>query len=445
MSFRFVMSALGACALVVSLADGPAHAQPPSAADGAALDAEEPETLGAAETGDRRDLQQRDLHGAPDDRPQSAIEDAAEGFEGAAHGHVSEDDRSGHVDDDLENENDENGSADEDGARNEPRLEWLPGLETFFAYRMQVFPEDGARGRSWFHVFDLERTLLWLGVHYGELQTRVMIEAVPGADEAGLLAVAGDSIVLRVREAWASYQLFERVHLRAGIVPELTQPMVEETEALRPIGKGPHERFSLLAPTDAGANVRVELPASFGEVGAGMYSGESYRSRELNRGKSTELYLRLHPLAFVEAARPLVLAGSYLLGSEGAGSARANRATVLLAWDAPWLKVGGSFTYAQGFAGAGGREGWLAHGFARVELLNHLLLGARVTHFRRDLDDAEDTVTTYQGAVGARVVEPLETYLVLTRNTAGERAAAAIPGSDSWELTALIRLRLEER
>ena len=118
---------------------------------------------------------------------------------------------------------------------------------------------------------------------------------------------------------------------------------------------------------------------------------------------------------------------------------------MLLAWDAPWLKVGGSFTYARGFAGAGDRSGWLAHAFARAVLLEHLILGARVTHFRRNVDDADDTVTTYQGAVGARVVEPLEAYLVLTRNQAGERAASGLPGSDSWELTALVRLRLEER
>jgi len=327
----------------------------------------------------------------------------------------------------------------------EPAIEWLPGLETFFAYRLQLYPEESGSGNEWFHVFDLERTLVWLGVRYGDLDARVMIEAVPGADEAGLLAVAGDSIVLRVREAWAGYRLFDRVRLRAGIVPELTQPTIEDVEGLRPIGKGPHERFSLLAPTDAGANVVVELPLGLGEVGAGMYSGESYRSRELNRGKSTELYLRLRPLAFLEAAKPLVVAGSYFLGSEGAGSARANRATVLLAWDATWLKVGGSFTHAQGFAGAGSRVGWLAHGFARVELVDHLILGARVTHFRRDVDDDEDTVTTYQGTVGARIVDPLEAYLVITRNVAGARAEAALPGSDSWELTALLRLRLEER
>ncbi|MCA9611477.1 MAG: hypothetical protein KC586_01840 [Myxococcales bacterium] len=336
--------------------------------------------------------------------------------------------------------------ADHDGARDdEPTLRWLPGAELFFAYRFQVLPADGANERSWFHVFELERTLAWLGARYGDLEARVMLEAVQGADEAGLLAVAGDSMVLRVREAWMGYELFDRVRIRAGIVPELTQPFVESVESLRPIGKGPHERFGLLAPADAGANVTVQLPLQLGEVGAGVYSGESYRSRELNRGKSTELFVRLRPLATIEALRPLVVGGGYFLGSEGAGSARANRATVLLGWDSPWLKVGGSFTHAQGFAGNGSRTGWLVHGFARLELLNRLLLGARVVHFRRNADASDDTVSSYQGTVGVRVVEPLETYLVLTQNVAGERAAAALPGSDSWELSAVVRGRLEER
>lgn len=379
---------------------------------------------------------------------QGARDDDARGAQDEARGSndVPDDDsnnESSHASNNVVNDDSDEETYDSDD--DEPRLQWLPGIETFFAYRLQLYPEEDGSGREWFHVFELERTLVWLGVRYGDLDARVMIEAVPGADEAGLLAVAGDSIVLRVREAWAGYQLFDRVRIRAGIVPELTQPLVEDVEGLRPIGRGPHERFALLAPTDAGANVTVALPLDLGEVGAGVYSGESYRSRELNRGKSTELYLRLHPLAFIEAARPLVLAGSYFLGSEGAGSARANRATVLLAWDAPWLKVGGSFTYAQGFAGAGDRSGWLVHAFARAELLEHLILGARVTHFRRNVDDPEDTVTTYQGTVGARVVQPLEAYLALTRNVAGERAASALPGSDSWELTALVRLRLEER
>ncbi|MCB9601495.1 MAG: hypothetical protein H6722_06280 [Sandaracinus sp.] len=327
----------------------------------------------------------------------------------------------------------------------EPTLRWLPGAEIFFAYRYQVIPDDGTSARSWFHVFELERTLAWLGARYGDLEARVMLEAVQGADEAGLLAVAGDSMVLRVREAWMGYELLDRVRIRAGIVPELTQPFVESVESLRPIGKGPHERFGLLAPADAGANVTVRLPLQLGEVGVGVYSGESYRSRELNRGKSTELFVRLHPLATIAALRPLVVGGGYFLGSEGAGSARANRATVVLGWDSPWLKVGGSFTHAQGFAGNGSRTGWLVHGFARLELLNRLLVGARVVHFRRDVDASDDTVSTYQGSVGVRILEPLETYLVLTRNVAGERAAAALPGSDSWELSAVVRGRLEER
>ncbi|MEM9070265.1 MAG: hypothetical protein AAGE52_17290 [Myxococcota bacterium] len=321
-------------------------------------------------------------------------------------------------------------------------IQWIPGIETFGAYRLQVVESAGENDREWFHIFELERALLWLGVQYGDLSARIMLEAVQSADEAGLLAIGGDSLVIRVREAWAGYNVRDWVDLRAGMVRTLTQPMVESVERLRPVGKGPHERFNLLYPADVGATAVLRLPHGLGRIGAGVTNGEGYRNREMNRGKTTELFAELRPLATL-GAEGLVISGSYILGSEGSGSARADRATVIVAWDDDWLKVGGSFTYALGFEGNGAREGWLAHGFARVELFDRLILGARADHFRRDTDDSEDAITTYQGTVGFRVMEPLETYLSLSRDVPGDRARAALPGSDLWELSLLIRLRVE--
>ncbi len=329
-----------------------------------------------------------------------------------------------------------------DDLESSPRLTFRPALEIFSVYRFQLFPagQDGG-SEEWFHEFDLERTLAWLDVELGPVTARVMLEAAAGADEAGLLAVAGDSTILRIREAWVGYEAFDRVQVKAGVVQTLAQPEVELSEGLRAIGMGPHERFDLLFPADAGATVTGQLPFRLGKAGAGIYSGESYRSRELNRGKTTELLLRLTPLAPFGFGEALNVVAGYLIGSRGAGSSRADRVTGVLSWYEEHLHIGAGFTYALGFDGDGSREGYLLHGYVRAEL-DRLILGARAYRFQRDVAADDDVVTTLEGAVGWELFGPLEGYLSVGRDLLGDRAAAALPGLDAWTFSLIARLRV---
>lgn len=321
----------------------------------------------------------------------------------------------------------------------EDRVHFSPGLELLASYRLQV-RDESVDGRETFHSFVLDRALAWLDVDYGPVTGRLMLEAVPGSDEGALLAVAGDSIVMRVREAWAAYDVRGWVDIHAGIVRTLTQPLVEGLERLRPIGRGPHERFNLLFPADVGATAVLHLPADYGRIGVGVYNGESYRSRERNRGKNTEYLLELHPLAAIPAAEPLTLFASYVLGSEGAGSARADRLTGGLAWAAPWLRAGADVTYARGLLADGSRRGLLLHAYVSLRLQDRWLLGVRGVRFLRDLDDGADAVTGFEATAGAVVYGPLEVYAAVGRDALGDTALAALPGMDAWQFEVVVRL-----
>lgn len=77
-----------------------------------------------------------------------------------------------------------------------------PGLQVFGQYALRLV--DGSAGdTAWFHAFELPRAHASLGASYGPVQGRFVLEAVRSASEGALLGVAGDSLVLRVREAWA--------------------------------------------------------------------------------------------------------------------------------------------------------------------------------------------------------------------------------------------------
>lgn len=319
-----------------------------------------------------------------------------------------------------------------------PALAFVPDIELLGAYRLQV--RDTEAGRETFHTFALDRALVSLGVEYGDAHGNLMLEAVPGSDEGALLAVAGDSTVMRVREAWGGYNIRGWVDVQAGIVRTLTQPMLEGLERMRPIGRGPHERFNVLFPADVGLTVDARLPAGYGRVAVGVYNGESYRSRERNRGKNTEYLLELHPLAALESVAPLRIFASYVLGSEGAASARSNRLTVGLAWASDWLRAGADLSLLRGYRGNGSQDGRLSHAYVSARIDQRWLVGLRGVHFARNLDESEDRILGFEAMLGAVIAGPLEAYLSFGRDSLGDTARAALPGLQAWQVQAVVRV-----
>ncbi|MEZ4410556.1 MAG: hypothetical protein R3A52_29355 [Polyangiales bacterium] len=314
-----------------------------------------------------------------------------------------------------------------------------PGVEVFAQYALRLTNTD-AGATEWFHAFELPRAHASAEGRYGVARARFVFEAVRSASEGALLGVAGDSFVFRVREAWAGVATTRWIEARAGVVPTLTIPEVESTWGLRAVAPVPAESAGLASPADLGATLRVRLPEELGWAGAGAYNGEGYTAREINRGKNLELAASLHPLArLAPRAAPLTLFASYVLGSSGSGSSRADRFTGAALWQGQRLRAGLVATLAWGLDDDGARFSYLLEAFVWAEPVTNLLVGARFSRWQRDDTEESDRVTTVLGTVGYRVLAPLEVFLAVSRQIPGARAAQALPGTDQWEFRAVTR------
>lgn len=311
-----------------------------------------------------------------------------------------------------------------------------PGLEVFAQYALRLTNTDTDTEVT--HDFDVPRTHASLTASYERARARVVVEAVRSASEGSLLGVAGDSLVVRLREAYGGW-LSPRVEVRAGVIPTLTLPEIESTWGLRAVAPTPLESTRFMAPADLGVSARVALPGGRGAVAFGAYNGEGYAQREFNRSKSAEAMLLFRP-APSGALAPLHLMASYALGTSGAGDVRADRATGAILWRGARVRGGATFTWAWGVDDRGDRQGWLVEGFVAAELVDRLLLGARALRWQHDVDADTDHITQLVATAGWRVVRAWELFLAGTRSIAGARMVRASPASDFWDLRVVSRV-----
>lgn len=313
------------------------------------------------------------------------------------------------------------------------------GLEIFAQYNYKTFfgPKNN---RAWFHSFDVPRVHGAIEGQWEDVRGRLVLEATRSASDGSLVGVSGDSLVLRVREAYAAYRIAAPVEVSAGVVPTLTVPNLDGTWMLRVVAPSGLEANGLMSPADLGAKVRFDEPHGYGWVAVAAYNGDGYTSRELNRGKSVEGALELHPLPKGNL-RPLGIFVSYVDGSTGTSFARANRLTSGLVWQGARLRAGAFATYAWGIAQLGTQRGMVATAFLRAEPIHRVLLGARLDHVVRDVGgEPNDIVTTLWGAAGYRIALPIEAFFAVSRSVPTTRAQSELPGSDAWELRTMARV-----
>lgn len=316
-----------------------------------------------------------------------------------------------------------------------PGTTWAfePGAHVIAEYAL-TFPE----GADWNHEFRLSRGWAWLGFRFEGARGRVLLEAVRGSGAGSLFGVAGDSLIVRFREAWVGYRLFDVLELRGGLVPTMLTSALTELWALRAVTSIGLRTFELMAPADLGATLAFDIPEGWGRVAVAYYDGDGYTSRELNRGKTLEVFAELHPLCFVHELAPLTLTLAYQMGSVATTSARADRFIGGLAWNDPRWGVGADVSWLGGIGDRGEREGLLVDGWARVEPIERLLIGAYVSHFIRNLALGTDQLTVLTVAVGARIVEPLRAFLALDGRFADDVAQLAEPGTRGWTVRVVL-------
>ncbi len=311
-----------------------------------------------------------------------------------------------------------------------------PGVEVFARYAVRL-TETPALGSDWSHRFDLPRVHAALTGEYRDARARVVLEAVRSAGDGSFGGVDGDSFVFRVREAYAGWY-GRPLRVQAGVVPTLTIPEIEGTWRLRAVSATPLELTALGSPADLGATVRFDLPRTFGWVGVGAYNGEGYNGRELDRGKNVEVAASVHPVPW-RPMHPLAVLASYTIGSAGASSTRADRFTGALLWQGDTVRAGVTGTVAWGVGADGAQRSYVLEAFARVEPVERLLTGLRVSWWQRDHRVDGDHLTSIIGTVGYRVLDPLEVFAVVSRQLPGSRAEALLAGSDQWEFSLVAR------
>lgn len=313
-----------------------------------------------------------------------------------------------------------------------PIVDIEPGLDVIAAYAVKVTPGEGAAPTEWFHAFEMSRAMPSLRVTAGPAAAAVTLEGVYSASEGALVGVAGDSFLIRVREARAGFRYKTWVAVDAGIVPTFTVPLLDGAFGLRALGPVSGELTGFTAPADLGIVAKVSLPAGYGFIGAGAYNGEGYTNRELNRGKNVEVAALFHPMPRGVLA-PLGIYGAYVNGSSGTGSARADRVTAALVWQSERVRGGAAFTYAMGVRDDGSREAASIDWSLRGEPIERFILGARGLVYLRDVRASDDRIVSVTGLAGYRVAPPLEAFLALTRQLAEPATRSALPGSDFWE------------
>jgi len=313
------------------------------------------------------------------------------------------------------------------------------GLELFAQYAVRNTTGLDGNG-TYFHVFDVPRVHAAIEAEWQGAKGRLVLEATRSASEGSLVGVAGDSLVLRVREAYAAYRPFRLLEVSAGVVPTLTVPNLDGTWMLRPIAPSVLEANGFLSPADLGARVRTELPEGYGFLAVAAYNGEGYTSRELNRGKNIEGAVEIHPLPHGKLA-PLGVFASFTSGSAGTTLVKSNRFVSGLVWQGSTVRAGAFFAHAWGLADLGTARALALTAFVRVEPIDRLYLGARFDHVVRDaVNDPLNTLDTVWGTVGYRVLDPLEGFLAVTRSIPTRRAEDEAPGSNYWDLRIIGRV-----
>lgn len=318
--------------------------------------------------------------------------------------------------------------------------EWpvRPGLEIFADYRYTR--TYAAAGSTWYHELGVPRVHASLDAAVAGVRGRVLLEAVRSTSEGSLVGVATDSLVLRLREAFAGYAPLDFVDLKAGVVPTLTLAELDGTWMLRAAAPSALEGAGLASPADLGATARVDAPQRYGWLGVGVYDGEGYASRELNRGKNVEIAALGRP-APGTALLPLAVFASYSLGSTGVARARSDRLTTSILWQGERIRAGAAFTYAWGVGPVGAQRALLADVFVRVEPIERLLLGARASYFvRDDAAPSTDAITQVLASAGFRIAAPLEVHLVGARALPTTLTKDALPASDALDLRAVGRV-----
>jgi len=202
-------------------------------------------------------------------------------------------------------------------------------------------------------------TQLWWRPHWRvDTGVALRVEAVRSAGPQSLIGVDGNSLILRLAQAYGH----AAVHLgpidlgvRFGQVPERWIEQLEkgyDSRGADPLGS---DRVVMFDRADLGATLTLSGWKGRFDVDASFTNGEGRAQLELNQGKNTTIIATARPWRTRHARGPIALAvhGMYRDGSYGVPVAgapgRNHRAGAALTFQSPWAFAGVEYVRAFGF------------------------------------------------------------------------------------------------
>jgi hypothetical protein len=338
-----------------------------------------------------------------------------------------------------------------DGPRHQPGSGLTLDAQLFAGYHASFFADDQT-----FNAFVLDRAELgtaWRG--RDEVGAELRLEAVRSAGEGSLLGVDGDSLVLRVKRAWAFWgaDLPAGLTLRldGGLVPEPLITEVERTYALRGLAPLLAESGGLFDTSDLGAVLHLTAWDARLRLALSATNGEGRNAREQNEGKTIGATLGLTALR-TDAGLDLVLFGVYRDGSVGVGRARDDRFGGGFALRHPDAGLGALFLAADGYAGDSDRRAQGIEAWADARLLWDAL-GVAVRFERLTFEPGDDAEASRQRVTGALFgdidawaagLQRFRVYLAY-ENDGADEGASPFPGVPEVADAHRVLLRVEAR
>jgi hypothetical protein len=190
-------------------------------------------------------------------------------------------------------------------------------------------------------------------------------ETIRSAQPQSAFGIDGNSLLPRLKLGYGSAQTSTTISdvdiavgLRAGLVPEPWLEMVERHSGQRGLAPLPSERSALLATSDLGATLHLDVAKGLVDARVGLLNGEGKTDLERNASKDIVGVVESAPFAIDVFGAPLsfgLLAGGRW-GTRGTGDVVHHRVLGALFASHPSLHVVVEAGLGQGFALRGGAQ-----------------------------------------------------------------------------------------
>jgi hypothetical protein len=303
----------------------------------------------------------------------------------------------------------------------------------------------GTIGRRGMNEFRLDRAelgsgLLWKPAERLETGGVIALEAIRSAGPQSTTGIDGDSLVVRLLEAYGHAALHVGpidIGARAGLVPERWIEQLEKGYDTRGFDALPSDRTRMMDRSDLGATLTVSGWNSLVDVDLEVVNGEGRAQRELNTGKNITAIATVRPIRREHRKGPIVLAvhGGFRDGSLGIARIADRRGMAAITFASPWVYAGFEYVHALGFGGRGDLRANTMGGWVSGRILPRWLgLMAKYDRTSQDLSNKDAVVNTIGASVFSDVFEHIDRNRRRVRVYAGYqfegygRAASPLPG-----------------